>query len=410
VLRDRYHCSYSLSLARSIDSARARADASLLLLFFCCLAAPSLLLTALTLMESWGEYLAEHGYLPDWLLRRAIRQQLAARLQEQELLGAWQSLDGFVRELRASPIAIETSAANRQHYEVPTEFYRLVLGPRLKYSCTYWPDGVRDLGASEIASLELVAERARLCDGLDVLELGCGWGSFTLWAAERYRGSRFVAVSNSSSQRAFIEQQARERQLSNVRVVTADMNDFAPDSQQRFDRIVSIEMFEHMRNYAALLERVASWLKRPDDPDESQRPMHDVFLFVHIFTHACFAYPYRDDGGWMARTFFTGGIMPSTDLLLHFCDHLKIVNRWRLDGTHYSRTLEAWLQRQDLPELRQPILDLFAATYGSIDEARLWFQRWRMFWIACSELFNYRQGREWFVTHYLFQPHGQHAQ
>ncbi len=332
---------------------------------------------------------AEEGKVPDALIRGGIRRLLARRLAEERAAGKDESIDAFVADLDASPLAVATDAANEQHYEVPSGYFVKVLGRRLKYSCTWWGEGLDDLDASEEAMLALTAERADLKDGMRVLELGCGWGSFTLWAAERFPGSEIVAVSNSRTQRAFIEARAKERGLGNVRVVTADMNTFAPP--ETFDRVVSIEMFEHMKNYRRLMERIASWL----NPGGK--------LFVHIFVHRTYAYPFEDRGDagdWMARYFFTGGNMPSDDLLLRFQDHLAVESHWRVNGKHYSKTLEAWLRRQDAAE--GEILPLFAETYGGREAAKRWLRRWRIFYMACSELFRYGDGWEWFVAHYRF--------
>jgi len=338
----------------------------------------------------YGKWL-ERDLLPDWLIRLGIRRLLTARLREESEGGPEAQaarLARFVEQLHRSPVAIHTDAANAQHYEVPAEFYRCVLGPHMKYSCALWSGAAADLAQAEAAMLDLTCRRARLEDGQDVLELGCGWGSLSLYMADRYPNSRILAVSNSRSQKQFIDAEAARHGYANLEVVTADMNEF--DTGRRFDCVVSVEMFEHMRNYGELLRRVASW----------SRPA--ALLFVHVFSHTRFAYPFevRDASDWMAHHFFTGGLMPSDDLLLHFHDQFRIREHWRLSGVHYQKTAEAWLARLD--QHRAEVLSLFAKVYGK-DEALRWLVRWRVFFMACAESFGYAGGQEWIVSHYLFE-------
>ncbi|MES1195347.1 MAG: cyclopropane-fatty-acyl-phospholipid synthase family protein [Steroidobacter sp.] len=337
--------------------------------------------------------LVERGLLPDAVIRLGIRRLLEQRLMEEdkgdvELQQA--HLMQRVEQLRQSPVAIETAAANEQHYEVPAAFYLNVLGKHLKYSSCYFDAGITSLDEAEVRMLALTIERAQLKNGDCILELGCGWGSLSLYMAAQFPDSRITGVSNSSSQREFIMARAKERGLTNLQIITCDANVLQFPAEQKFDRVVSVEMFEHMRNYQTLMSRIAAWL-RPGGT-----------LFVHIFTHHKYAYPFevRDDSDWMAKYFFTGGIMPSDDLLLYFQDDLKIRQHWQVNGQHYQKTAEAWLVNMDAH--RDRIMPVFARCYGAANATR-WWNYWRVFFMACAELWGFNRGNEWIVSHYLFQ-------
>lgn len=336
----------------------------------------------------------EQGYVPDPVVRVGIRRLLKARLaelQDGDPAVTADLTDAFQREMRAAPLALLPEKANEQHYEVPAAFFTEVLGPHRKYSGCWWPDGVHTLADAEEAALRATCERAGIAAGQDVLELGCGWGSLSLWMAEHYRTSRITAISNSSSQRAFIEAQAGERGLTNLRVLTRDVNDF--DTTDRYDRVVSVEMFEHLRNWPRAFAHVARWLW----PGGS--------FFMHVFAHrgAPYAFVERDASDWMSRHFFSGGMMPSDDLALHCQDDLRLAKRWRWDGSHYQRTAEAWLRNMD--DRRAALMPLFESTYGP-ENAAVWWMRWRLFFMSCAELFGFDGGRQWWVSHYLFERRG----
>jgi cyclopropane-fatty-acyl-phospholipid synthase len=336
--------------------------------------------------------LLEKNLLPDWLVRIGIRRLLAQRLRDETASTPAEQearLQAYAEDLKRRPLAESTDAANAQHYEVPTRFYQLSLGRHLKYSGCLYATGRESLDEAEAAMLALYVERAQLADGQEILELGCGWGSLSLYLAARFPQARITGVSNSRTQKEFIDGEARRRGLANLTIITCDLNTF-DIAASRFDRVVSIEMFEHMKNYARLMAQIARWLKPGG------------LLFVHIFTHQRLAYHFvaRDETDWMSRYFFTGGQMPSHDLLTRFQDDLVLRQDWKVDGTHYQRTAEAWLARMDAH--RDEIMPLFADTYGA-DQAVKWWAYWRIFYMSCAELWGYRSGREWIVSHYLFQ-------
>lgn len=336
------------------------------------------------------DFLLEKNILPDAVIRPAIRNRLKNTIRRErqstrQLQDEHQ--DKLINELKSSPIAINTTDANEQHYEVPAGFYEIVLGPWLKYSCGYWDDNVATLQDSEEEMLELTIERADIKTGTEILDLGCGWGSFSLYAAQKFPEKNFTAVSNSNSQREFIEKKARQSGIKNLKVITSDINDFNP--AQQFDRIVSVEMFEHVRNYDLLFNKILSWLVTKGK------------LFVHIFNHKKYAYKFEAErkSDWMARHFFTGGMMPSDELLFRFSKGFSVEGHWNVNGKHYSKTLEAWLDRMD--ENKVQVMEIFMDTYGI--EAKKFWVYWRIFFMACSETFRMKGGNEWQVSHYLFE-------
>ena len=329
--------------------------------------------------------LAERGKMPDAAIRAGIRKLLRDRRRMERAGTREENLEAifkFIQMMEASPVAIATKTANEQHYEVPSEFFQTFMGPHLKYSCGYWPRPDVSLAESEESMLQLTCDRAGIEDGMDILELGCGWGSLSLWMAQRYPQSRIVAVSNSRTQKNFID----ARGLDNLQVVTRDMNEFS--TEQQFDRVVSVEMFEHMRNWPELLRRVNTWLKAEGK------------LFIHIFVHRELAYLFNDSGkvNWMAEHFFKEGMMPAENLLTLTNKDMVVDRFWRVNGRHYARTLRAWLDRID--DNAQDAIAILERHHGQ-EEARIQHGRWRVFFMACEELFAFKGGEEWHVAHYL---------
>ncbi len=333
----------------------------------------------------------EQGLVPDAAVRVGIRRLLRQRLAELHSGDPEAGADiaeDFFSSLRHAPLAPLPEKANEQHYEVPADFFGEVLGPHRKYSCCWWPEGVDTLEQAEARALAETCARAGLEDNQRILELGCGWGSLSLWMAARYPGARITAVSNSHSQRRHIMEMAAARGLANLEVITCDFNDF--DTTARFDRVVSVEMFEHLRNWPQAFAKVAGWL------------VPGGRFFMHVFAHreAPYAFEVRDPSDWMARYFFSGGMMPSDDLALRCQDDLRLLHRWRWDGRHYGRTAAAWLERMDMR--RDALMPLFAGVYGE-EDAALWWTRWRLFFLSVEELFAYDDGGQWWVSHYLFE-------
>ncbi|MGD8485300.1 MAG: cyclopropane-fatty-acyl-phospholipid synthase family protein [Chloroflexota bacterium] len=336
----------------------------------------------------WYERILALDVVPDGLLRRAIRMRLGrhhASLERDFGSDPQAAMRRFADELRQQPIAVHTDAANEQHYEVPAGFFSQFLGPRMKYSSCYWPAGVDDLAAAEDAMLALSCERAGITEGMEILDLGCGWGSLSLYVAERYPGTRVLAVSNSGSQGEYIREEAARRGITNVEHEVGNVAEF--DTKRRFDRVVSIEMLEHVRNYELAFRNIRRWLAPGGR------------CFVHVFSHRRYAYTFEGDD-WMGRYFFTGGTMPAHDLFREFDADLEVAADWHMDGQHYARTLEAWLERLDA--VREPVWPVLVDTYGQAD-ARRWWVNWRLFFIVCAESFALDGGQQYGVSHYLFE-------
>ena len=342
-------------------------------------------------MTSWLYKLFEQDKIPEWVIRKVIitnSKRVLAENTQSKLQDQHQKKMDFIQELKQMPIAIHTDDANQQHYMVDSEFFHLTLGKHLKYSCSYYPNGDESLDEAEEKMLNLYFERADLQDGQDILELGCGWGSLTLAMARRLPKATIIGISNSSSQKQWILHQAEKENLQNIEIITVDMNDL--HLQQQFDRVISIEMFEHMKNYQKLLHNISQWMKA------------GAFLFIHIFSHKSLCYHYESKGeeDWMAKNFFSGGTMPSHDLLLYFQEHVTLINQWQLDGTHYGKTSRDWGAK--IHQHKEEILRLFSQNQSPQEALKQWVY-WKTFYLSCEEFFNYRNGTEWGVSHYLFE-------
>lgn len=340
---------------------------------------------------------AERGLLPDWLIRRGIRSLLRKRLRNewQKAPSAEAALTQAVEQFSQGPLAVHTQAANDQHYEVPPRFFELVLGKHLKYSSCLYESASDSLDSAERQMLDTTIERAELADGQRILEIGCGWGSLTLSMARRFPAAQITAVSNSAPQRRFIEERCRQEGLDNVSIITVNLPDFV--CTETYDRIVSVECFEHMRNYRELFQRLSNWLSA------------DGKCFIHVFCHQHLAYPFEDERGddWMARHFFTGGTMPALGLFPRINDHLACEATWAVSGTHYGHTSRHWLENLDAH--RDEVIALFSADLGQ-RQARRHFRRWRLFFMACEECFHYDGGNQWLVGHYRFSQSASQAQ
>ncbi|ATH07112.1 SAM-dependent methyltransferase [Halobacteriovorax marinus] len=329
----------------------------------------------------------ENGFIPNFALRIGIRNLLKKRLSEIEQNYSFHR-EVILNKLGETPMAIETQAANEQHYELPATFFTYALGRNLKYSCSLYERGAQTLDQAEDAMLELYCDRAQFSDGMKILELGCGWGSLTLHMARKYPQSEIIAISNSHGQREFIENKMQDEGITNVKIITKDINEF--QISEKFDRVVSIEMFEHVRNYRPLFANISNWLK------------DDGKLFIHIFCHkdATYFFETEGDDNWMGKYFFTGGIMPSFDLFERVQDSMKLSQKWKINGQNYQRTSEDWFNKME--ENSSTIMNLMKETYGE-DQAKQWFNRWKIFFASCAELFGHNNGNEWFVGHYLFE-------
>ncbi|HOY69043.1 MAG TPA: class I SAM-dependent methyltransferase [Candidatus Ozemobacteraceae bacterium] len=345
----------------------------------------------MSLLSRIAMRLVETGFMPDILVRLGLRTLNWAKLYREhrgDLESRSETFRTLLSRLKLSPIAVSEEQNRRNHFEVPPEFFGCVLGTRLRFTCCYFPFGSESLDDAEESMLRLTAERARLANGQKILDLSCGWGDLTLWMAERFPDAQITAVTRSVAQCRHVTRLARQRDLRNVEVTTSDIAHYC--SPRKFDRIIATETLERCRNYQELMHRIAGWLEK------------DGLFFVQMFMHRELAYVYDSisDDDWMGKRFFTGGLMPSDDLLLHFQDEMAITDHWRLSGRHYAMTAEHWLQRLDAA--RAELLPLLEETYGKT-RGMLWFRRWRVFFLSIAEMFDCWGGEEWGVSQYLFR-------
>ena len=330
------------------------------------------------------------GFLPDLLIRLGVRYLVRKRLKQSYSVDPetrQEKLKEFISALEKQPIAVNTKEANSQHYELPARFFEMVLGQHLKYSCSYFRSKRDTLDDAELNMLDLYVQRSQIRNGDRVLELGCGWGSLTLHLARNFPDCKIIALSNSKTQKDFIGQKMKTENIRNVEIIVEDINDFNID--KKFDRIVSIEMFEHVRNYKKLFKKIYNFLKK------------DGLLFIHIFSHKEIAYPFeaKDRSDWMSKYFFTGGTMPSSYLLTYFMHPFRVKDHWMVSGKQYYYTSCKWLDNMD--KHRSEIIDLFKMVYGQ--DHKLWYQYWRIFFIAVAGLFGYGDGDQWLINHYLLE-------
>ena len=336
----------------------------------------------------WFNPLLARGLIPDWILRRGVRSQGKERLNMMNKVDSTKEYSKFINEASTGNIAVNTDDANNQHYEVDSEFFKYCLGKNLKYSCCFWDENTLDLDAAEDNMLEIYSQRAQITDGMSILDIGCGWGSLSLFLAQKYPKSEITGVSNSSSQKIFIDSVASERNISNLNIITRDINDFR--TEEKYDRILSIEMFEHTKNTKKLMNLINDWLNP------------NGLFFMHVFAHKENPYYFDRDqkNAWMAKYFFTGGMMPNHNLFKDLKSNLEYQKSWILSGEHYERTSNAWLDKMD--QNKSKILSLFERSNSS-SVAKRKFHFWRLFYIACAEIFGYDNGNEWVVSHHLFK-------